>query len=154
MFAPPTPPASPTLPRLQLIVDSFQRLAGRALLAPAEDLRTALWFAPVIVVAHGTEPDPVFFYGNRLALDRFEMSFDEFAQMPSRYSAEPMLRDERAAFLARVERDGFIDDYSGVRISAKGRRFRIERAVVWNLIDTAGVRHGQAATFAEWMPLD
>jgi hypothetical protein len=153
MFAPPAPPAEPAIARLQLIIDSFQRLTGRALLAPAEDLRAALWFAPAVVVAHGTEPDPVFFYSNRLALDRFEMSFDDFTQMPSRYSAEPMLRDERAAFLARVERDGFIDDYSGVRISAKGRRFRIERAVVWNLIDAVGVRHGQAATFAEWTPL-
>jgi hypothetical protein len=46
-----------------------------------------------------------------------------------------------------VGRDGFIDDYAGTRISATGRRFRIERAVVWNLIDAAGVRHGQAAMF-------
>jgi PAS domain-containing protein len=143
----------PTSTHLQLIVDSYQRLTGRALLAPADDLRTALWLAPVVVVAHGTEPDPVFFYGNRVALELFEMSFEDFTRLPSRYSAEPMLRDERAAFLARVERDGFIEDYSGVRISANGRRFRIERAVVWNLIDVAGVRHGQAATFADWTPL-
>ena len=52
------------------------------------------------------------------------------------------------ALLDRVTSSGFIDDYAGIRISAKGRRFRIENAIVWNLIDADGVRHGQAATFA------
>ena len=56
--------------------------------------------------------------------------------------------------LERVSRDGFIDDYAGVRISASGKRFRIERAVVWNLVDPAGGHHGQAATFSHWQPLD
>ena len=32
----------------------------------------------------------------------------------------------------------FIDDYTGVRISASGRRFRIDKAVVWNLVDQEG----------------
>lgn len=67
--------------------------------------------------------------------------------MPSRLSAEAPLREERQALLERVSRDGFIDDYAGIRISARGTRFRIENAVVWNLIDAAGVRHGQAAMF-------
>ena len=40
---------------------------------------------------------------------------------------------------------GFIRDYAGVRIAASGRRFRIDDAVVWNLVDADGVRHGQAA---------
>ena len=35
-----------------------------------------------------------------------------------------------------------------------GSRFRIERAVVWNIVDAAGVHHGQAATFAHWTPVD
>ncbi len=55
--------------------------------------------------------------------------------------------------LERVTRDGFIDDYAGVRISARGRRFRIEQAVVWNLVDRVGRHHGQAATFSHWLPL-
>lgn len=67
--------------------------------------------------------------------------------MPSRLSAEAPLREERAALLERVSRHGFIDDYAGIRISARGTRFRIENAVVWNLIDGAGVCHGQAAMF-------
>ena len=51
-------------------------------------------------------------------------------------------------WLDRVNAQGFIDDYAGIRISAKGRRFRIGNAIVWNLIDADGVRRGQAATFA------
>jgi hypothetical protein len=45
---------------------------------------------------------------------------------------------------------GFLDDYSGVRVSASGRRFAITNTQVWNLVDRDGGRHGQAATFAEW----
>ena len=58
------------------------------------------------------------------------------------------------ACLARVSRDGYIDDYRGVRISATGKRFMIEEAVVWNLIDAAGGHHGQAATFSRWQLLE
>lgn len=149
-----SPPATDTS-RLRLIVESYARLTRRELpLAPADDLATALWLAPAAIVAHGTEPDPVFFYGNRLALELFEMDFAVFTRLPSRFSAEPLRREERALLLARVARDGFIDDYSGIRIAASGRRFRIERATVWNLVDAAGLTHGQAATFAHWTPLE
>lgn len=148
-----SPPATDPS-RVRLIVESYARLTGRQMpLAPADDLATALWLAPAAIVAHGTEADPVFFYGNRLALELFEMDFAAFTRLPSRFSAEPLLREERARLLARVARDGFIDDYSGVRIAASARRFRIERATVWNLVDAAGLRHGQAAMFAHWTPL-
>lgn len=136
-----------TRSRLELIASSYQRLTGRKLIASAADLAQALWTAPRVIVAHGTEADPIFFFGNRAALDRFEMSLQRFTAMPSRLSAEPMLREERRALLDRVARDGFIDDVAGIRISATGRRFHIERATVWNLIDEHGSVHGQAATF-------
>ena len=140
--------------RLQLLVDSHQRLTGRPLLeVPDADLAHALWQGPRVIVAHGTEADPVFFYGNARALECFAMDFAAFTRLPSRYSAEPLAREERARLLARVSRDGFIDDYAGVRIAADGRRFRIEQAVVWNLVDAAGVCHGQAASFSQWTDL-
>jgi len=134
--------------RLALITESFQRLTGRRLLDDCG--ADALWNAPRVIVAHGTEADPVFFYGNRLALEVFEMDFAAFTRLPSRYSAEPQTREERANLLERVSRDGFIDDYAGVRVSATGKRFCIKQAVVWNLIDAEGTRHGQAATFDRW----
>lgn len=137
--------------KLRILIDSFQRLTGGELLANATP--ESLWTAPRVIVAHGTEDDPIFFYGNALALDVFAMDFTRFTHLPSRYSAEAPRRDERARLLDRVRRDGYIDDYSGIRIAADGRRFRIEQAVVWNLIDAAGVHHGQAASFTHWTPL-
>lgn len=133
--------------QLALIATSYQRLTGRKLAAPADDMAHALWTAPRVIVAHGIEADPIFFFGNRAALDRFEMSFERFTAMPSRLSAEPMLRGERQGLLEQVTRVGFVDDIAGIRISATGRRFHIERATVWNLIDEHGGMHGQAATF-------
>jgi hypothetical protein len=133
--------------RLALIAASYQRLTGRQLAAPGDDPALALWTAPRVIVAHGLEVDPIFFFGNRAALHQFEMNFEQFTAMPSRLSAELMLRGERQALLDRVSRNGFIDDVSGIRISATGRRFRIEQATVWNLIDEHGSVHGQAATF-------
>jgi len=73
--------------------------------------------------------------------------------MPSRMTAEAPDRDERARLLESVSQHGHIDDYSGVRISRLGRRFRIERATVWNLIDAGGRPAGQAAMFHSWTPL-
>lgn len=141
--------------RLFLLADSFQRLLGRPLLtvAPGCGLAQALWSAPQVIVAHGTQADPVFFYGNRAALALFDMEFDAFTRLPSRLSAEPLAQSERARLLQSVTERGFIDDYRGVRISASGQRFMIENAVVWNLLDAQGVNHGQAATFADWHPL-
>jgi hypothetical protein len=89
----------------------------------------------------------VFFYGNKLALQLFEMSFAEFVCLPSRFSAEPLAQQDRAVLLERVTRLGFVDDYSGVRIARSGARFVITNGTVWNLQDAAGIYHGQAATF-------
>jgi PAS domain-containing protein len=139
--------------RLQLIADSYQRLTGRSLLAEGSDPITALWSLPQVVLAHGTESDPVFFYGNRKALELFELTPEQIIRMPSRLSAEPLQREAREELLLRVTQHGFIDDYEGIRVSSSGKRFRIKQATVWNLIDDQGKLHGQAATFAEWETL-
>ena len=139
--------------RLSLIAESHQRLTGRPLLAVAEVTGPALWRAPLVLLAHGGGPDPVFFYGNCWALNVFEVTAQQLLAMHSRLSAEADVRAERARLLEAVSRQGFIDDYAGVRVSRTGRRFRIERATVWNLIDAHGDVHGQAATFATWTPL-
>ncbi len=142
---------------VQRLLDSFARLLGRDLIdrvgTPVEQ-SGRLWQAPFVVVSHGTEADPVLAYGNATALALWEMTWEELTVTPSRLTAEPVHRDERSRLLARTRSHGFVDDYSGVRISKNGRRFRIERAIVWNITDTAGHHHGQAATFDHWTPLD
>lgn len=136
--------------RIACIGDSYRKLTGRPLVVTEGGLVEALWLAPAAIVAHGIEPDPVFFFGNRTALSLFEMDFAAFTQLPSRLSAEPMLREARGRLLDRVARDGIIDDYAGVRISSTGRRFRIVGATVWNLTDPEGAHAGQAAAFSDW----
>jgi hypothetical protein len=141
---------------VSLLLDSFARLLGRELVAregaPTEQTER-LFRAPFVVVSHGTEADPILNYGNAAALRLWEMTAEELRQTPSRLTAEPVHRDERARLLDRTRRDGFVDDYSGIRISKTGKRFRIERAIVWNLADAAGSPRGQAATFDRWTPL-
>ena len=141
---------------VQWLLDSFARLLGRELMARAgsvEEQAERLFQAPFVVVSHGTEADPILNYGNAAALALWEMDFATLTQTPSRLTAEPVHRDERARLLERTRRDGYVDDYAGIRISSTGRRFRIEQAIVWNLVDAAGIHRGQAATFDRWTPL-
>lgn len=134
--------------RIALIAASHRRLTGRPLVDPDDDVVMAVWNAPVVVLAHGTEADPLFFFGNRAGLRAFKATPETLVGLPSRYSAEAPDRAERQALLDRVTAHGFVDDYAGVRVQLDGGKFRIEQATVWNLIDEQGVRHGQAASFA------
>jgi hypothetical protein len=144
---------SSLIAQTQLLVRSLKHWTGRELLAghfAPEMLAEKLFHAPFVVVSHGTEADPVLNYGNRAALALWEMSWEELTRTPSRLTAEAPNREERAKLLEAVTRRGFIDDYSGVRISKTGRRFRISRATVWNLLTSDGKPCGQAAMFDRW----
>lgn len=137
----------------QILVRSFKHFTQRDLLPgcfSSAELAEKIFHAPFVLVAHGTEADPVLNYGNAAALALWEMSWAEFTRTPSRLTAEAPNRAERARLLETVTRQGFIDDYSGVRISKTGRRFRIAQATVWNLLDEHGAAAGQAAMFAHW----
>jgi len=106
--------------------------------------------AKFCVVAHNTNPDPLFIYANQAAQRCFEYSWDEFIGFPSRLSAEAPNQEERQRLLEAVARDGFATGYRGLRIAKSGRRFWIEDVTVWNLIDKSGVARGQAATYRRW----
>jgi hypothetical protein len=132
---------------------SLKHWTGRELLPGISnpiELAQKVFEASFVLVSHGTESDPVLNYGNRAALALWEMSWEELTRTPSRFTAESPNREERARLLASVTARGFIDDYSGVRISKTGRRFRINRATVWNLVTEYGELCGQAAMFDEW----
>ena len=137
----------------EILVRSLEHWTGRNLLpgitTPVE-LAQGLFDAPFVLVSHGTQADPVLNYGNASALALWELSWEEFTRTPSRFTAEAPNREERARLLATVTAQGFIDNYSGVRISQNGRRFRIAQATVWNLLTRAGHHYGQAAMFSQW----
>jgi len=137
----------------QLITHSLRHWTGRDLLPGLFNpfgLAKNIFEAPFVLVSHGTEADPILNYGNAAALQLWEMTWDELTRTPSRLTAEAPNRTERAQLLAAVTANGFIDDYSGIRISKTGRRFRIAQATVWNLLDESGYYAGQAATFSRW----
>ncbi len=136
-----------------ILARSFRHWLGRDLLPGVTQpsaLAEGIFAAPFVLVSHGTQADPVLNYGNRAALALWEMAWVELTRTPSRLTAEPVAREERARLLAEVTQHGHIANYSGVRISKSGRRFRIEQAIVWNLLDEGGAHYGQAAMFDRW----
>ncbi len=135
------------------LLRSFSHWTGRELLSPAGSpgrQAEALFHAPFVVVSHGTETDPILNYGNGAALALWEMPWETFTRTPSRLTAEPVSREERARLLSEVTQTGFINHYQGIRISSRGRRFRIHQALVWNVLNEENHYCGQAATFTEW----
>src|ERR1700712_1492747 len=132
-----------------LLSDSYGHFTGRSLVPPeVAREESAVWLyrdAPFCVLAHNRDPDPRFIYGNAAAQRCFEYSWDELTMLPSRLSAEAPNREERQRLLDRVAAQGYAMGYRGLRIAKSGRRFWIEDGTVWQLVDAAGILHGQAA---------
>ena len=154
MNFPPTSQAPPNAAQdeyLRLLLLSYESLVGTPLMPPSHKaLSERMWEAPFVLVAHGTEEDPLFCYGNAQALKLWELTWEDFYAMPSRYTAEEGERDDRARLLQDVSEKGFCDNYNGKRVSRSGRRFRISNATVFNLYDSSKEYMGQAATFTRW----
>ena len=137
----------------QWLLNSYHHWMGRELLERVGEpvfQAQALFHVPFVVVSHGREDDPMLNYGNQMALDLWEMTWDQLVQTPSRLTAEPVNRAEREWMLEQARRRGYLDTYRGVRISATGRRFLVEDALIWNVLDQAGQWVGQAASFLHW----
>jgi PAS domain S-box-containing protein len=134
---------------LERMTASYRLLTGKELLPramPAEE--AARWLyeeATFGLLAHNTDADPRFIYGNRVAQRWFGYSWDELIGMPSRLSAEAPEREERQRFLNQVAQHGFVSGYRGLRIAKSGQKFWIEDATVWELRDASGKIQGQAA---------
>lgn len=137
----------------KLILDSYQKWTGKALIplpSDSPDIHRKLFLTPFPVLSSTPAEDPLLNYGNQAALALWEMDWATLTSTPGKQTAEAMERDTREKFLRTVREKGFIDNYSGVRISRTGRRFKIENATVWNLVDSSGIYLGQAATFNHW----
>ena len=152
---------------------------------PFEAAKLLYYLPDRVVVSHGLQninnEGPILNYGNQAALARWETSYMLLTQMPSKYTAEPMLQSERAEFLNRVLTNGYIDNYVGIRITSKQNRFKMLDGCVWNVnmdikkqvydcediydinddvdkemikkIENNIIRVGQAATFSKWLDL-
>lgn len=141
------------LAQTELILRSYRRWLCRELILPTNHLyeqARALFDAPMVVAASDNAEEPRLVYGNREALELWQLTWDEFTRMPARQTAEPVAQAARDVFLDEVRKNGFISDYSGVRISSGGRRFWIKQATVWNLIGEQEQYLGQAVMFDQW----
>ncbi|MGP4045945.1 MEKHLA domain-containing protein [Streptomyces sp. 2A115] len=157
---PMTLPVRPTDPAFaDLLLSSHLRLVGEPL-CPAvwETGRDAArWLyerAPLGLLAHDTSADPRFVYANSTAQDCFGYSWDEFVGLPSRLSARPDGQEDREAFVRAVTVHHYATGYRGIRVGKSGRTFWIEDVTMWDLMDTHGRIHGQAAVFRSWSPVN
>lgn len=135
------------------ITSSLKKLANIEIVdfsLSLEEQAKQAFTADYVLLAHNGANDPVFNYANQTALNLFEMSWDEFTNMPSKYSAESDEREKREKFLADVAENGYSKNYSGIRISKTGRRFEIKNVILWNVYDSENNRIGQAALFDEF----
>lgn len=139
----------------QLLISSFERLTGRTLLnftGSPEEIAQALFEADFALVSHGIESDPIFNYGNREALQLWELEWKDFTSMPSRKSAEKQVQQERDRLLSETIAKGF-SNFSGVRISSTGKRFHIEDGIIWNILED-NQYCGQAAIYSNYIYLN
>jgi len=141
----------------QLLLNSYHHWLNQELIprrGNSQEQSHQFFDSPFVVVSHGLQDDPILNYGNRAALALWETTWDELTRTPSHLTAEPLNREERTRMLQRASQHGFIDDYRGIRISKTGKRFLVEGAIVWNVMDSHGRELGQAATFSQWTFLD
>ena len=135
------------------ILNSYSAITGLELfneILDAEYKSYLLYHAPFVVVSHGNQTDPVFNYGNLMAQQLWEMDWEEFTNLPSRYSAEPSRMEERQRFLDEVAKTGYCSDYNGIRKAKTGIRFQIENVLLWNLKNNQNQHSGQVALFRKW----
>ena len=139
-----------------MLLHSHQRAFGRPLIAAAQTGRSRrllcqeLFACGFPVLAHGTEQDPKLSYANAAALQLWDSHWDELIGMPSRLTAPDSERAERSSALGEAQRLDAVQNYRGIRISRKGRRFMINKARIWTLWDAGERVCGQAACFSDW----
>ena len=141
---------------VNLLLNSHQRAFGCPLIADAragQSMRLTcqeLFVCGFPVLAHGTGSDPTLSYANAAALQLWETSWDDLIGMPSKLTAPETEQAERRSALGEVARLKAAKGYGGIRISRKGRRFRIRNAKIWSLWDAEERVSGQAACFSDW----
>ena len=141
-----------------LLLHAHQRGFSRPLIAAAQPSRSNakrllcqnLFACGFPVLAHGTGQDPKLSYANAAALQLWETRWDELIGMPSRLTAPNSERAERSNALGQAKRLDAVQNYRGIRIICKGRRFMINKAQIWTLWDAEEQVCGQAACFSDW----
>ncbi len=145
----------------EIIQSGHQRAFGRALIAGQQrgnigeaTAAQELFACTSPVLAHDGSSDPRLVYCNAAALQLWCRPWAEMVGMPSRLTAPPQERKERADALKTAQQADAYQGYRGIRIDRQGRRFAIHNARIWTLWDEQGCRCGQAASFSNWWWID
>jgi hypothetical protein len=148
-LAAPTPDNNYQANFIARVVRAFARVTGGDLIAEAgldpAELGKSAWEGQFALLTH--DPGAILTYGNRFALDLWEMDWETLVRTPSRQTAPDEDRAARDVIMAEVERSGFTRSYAGRRVSHSGKLFRIENATVFTLIDEEGAGFGTGAFF-------
>ncbi|MGK9168781.1 MEKHLA domain-containing protein [Inquilinus limosus] len=140
---------------LRLLAGSHARLVGTPLLpeeAGGDAAVQARWLyeaAPFCVLVHNTDADPPSSMPTERPRPASSIACTSSRRCPP--ASPPRRRTGRSGSgcWTPLPADGFITSYRDLRVAKSGRRFWIENATVWRLIDEAGTLHGQAATFRD-----
>ena len=141
-----------------VLLESHQRAFSRPLIASAQPSRSDskrllcqnLFACGFPVLAHGAEPRSKAQLRQRCGPAAVGNHWDELIGMPSRLTAPETERAERSSALGQAKRLDAVQNYRGIRISRKGRRFMINKARIWTLWDAEERVCGQAACFSDW----
>ena len=140
----------------QLLLNSYEQLLGKSLIErtgnPTEEAEK-LFFAPLMLLSHDNQANPLLNYGNQTALNLWEMDWETLIKTPSRQTvADPdtQEQEQRQQMLKQVQEHGYMTNYQGIRVTYKGKRMKITNVTVWNIIDQNHSYCGQGATCIEW----
>lgn len=141
--------------RATVLLDSYRRLLGRDLFARTGDAAAdarQLDDLPVAVLAHDAATPPRLDWVNRAAAAAFEAAPADLIGRASAATAPPDATADRQQLFVRLEERGFVTGYSGVRVTATGRRFVIDDVTVYELSDPDGRAAGHAAIIGTTRP--
>lgn len=136
------------------IFKSFEYWLKHPLIEEVEDspeaIAQALFEAPFVLVSQDAEPDPISNYANRMALEQFDLDWEVLTQMPSRYSTQPIGREERKQLSLAVRRKGFLPHFHMDLSMRSGQDFLIEDCTLWYVLDEQQKPCGQATIYSQW----
>ena len=137
-----------------LILSNLKELAGIDLLTSLscneKEVGEKAFYANFCLLSHDGASDPVLNYGNIKALELWEASWDELTSMQARETAKPDDQATREKTMKEVKENGYLTNYSGIRVSKFGKAFKILDVTIWNLTDQKGEPYGQAALFRDY----
>ncbi|QDZ18632.1 WHEP-TRS domain-containing protein [Chloropicon primus] len=146
---------------LLLVVESFTKALGRTLLeeqCSITEIADKVYEAPFVLLSHvyGEGGEGVrehkFNYANRRALELWETEWADLVGKPSSVSGEDAeeIQSDRDELLLECKEKGFVEGYEGWRISAKGKKFFVKGATLWEVKSSGGESVGQAVVLTEW----